>query len=805
MRKTTTLNIQFNDDDYVFNTRNKKYGKFKNCENISNFYYEKEDFIKISKDALNNNEINQIVDFYEFIKNHLPSCGIKSISRCRLAIICNKTEFIDTLKNHHIYKIIPYRYLTKDGKADDNLPIEPIIYIASDYQTIRDHIFDNREELEAVIFFDKYNDVETISKDIREGQLKKCIFIGEDDLQFKNESLLKWRWTPEECRYFYPMDFPLAEITPVYVENVQLLEAINKFIADIEEIEQQYTVQFSSLKYYAKKALLTVIPEIDNLSIKEFLFDDLDSAGLDNADIDDYIDIFQDSYQDIIKQIEFSKNTKAQRIATVNFDYLVVSKKHKNDWQQQEPTKTVLTYNEWKRNSDKKKKVLFLGLYGYSHYQTMKNSYDNIYILIYSNSYEQQAFESYQNRYDGELEDEYHSKDREALCGKPYPIPRKERLTDTPVFFDDVDIDYYIIEKQRNSQKEEIFKKFFFSNGSPEILPISRHVLIQQGELLISEKLENVKVGDELRIYHNFNKDKLEEIATPQQKRLIFECKKCAELWKKPLIEFYRSKYYRTEKLLADLQNKGADITNVNTLNKWLDMNDKTLFPSKAKNLIAISELISNQELTENLKEINKKRRLYRSIMITLGRDFSDAISHYINNKERTDLFKNFSDEQIQKMLKENIPVKKLVKITEPNAEEQFEQISLIFEDNTSVENNENHYPTQEEDNMTNEEFQELIQESEDLVEQAKEQADGLDESMDNLESDISNKLDSVIAENAQLRKEVDKLKENLQEAESKIDSLATMQKKHHEAIKYLIDSFKKLNAKVDNLRNSLK
>ncbi|MCX7066213.1 MAG: hypothetical protein NTW85_00705 [Methylococcales bacterium] len=275
-------NIQFNDDDYVFNTRNKKYGKFKNCENISNFYYEKEDFIKISKDALNNNEINQIIDFYEFIKNHLPSCGIKSISRCRLAIICNKTEFIDTLKNHHIYKIIPYRYLTKDGKADDNLPIEPIIYIASDYQTIRDHIFDNREELESVIFFDKYNDVETISKDIREGQLKKCIFIGEDDLQFKNESLLKWRWTPEECRYFYPMDFPLAEITPVYVENIPLLEAINKFIADIEEIEQQYTVQFSSLKYYAKKALLTVIPEIDNLSIKEFLFDDLDSAGLDN-------------------------------------------------------------------------------------------------------------------------------------------------------------------------------------------------------------------------------------------------------------------------------------------------------------------------------------------------------------------------------------------------------------------------------------------------------------------------------------------------------------------------------------------
>lgn len=777
----------------------------------------KKDYIKVNRDTHRRDSFEKLLGF---LYKHLRRNQLLVDFPCKIAIVCYKDELIKDLRNTDWHKAIPYRYLTKDGKEEDNLPIEPLIYIASDYQTIRKNIFDKGEKLEAVIFFDKYNDAETISKDIREGQLKKCIFIGEDDLQFKHDSLLKWQWTPEEFNYFHQNDFPLAKVNPVYVENTQLLIAINKFLTDIEEIEKLYTVQFQSLKFYAKKALLVVIPEAnysaDTQKIlqekfatdcEEALFNELYAVGIEKEDIDIYSETFQNSYQDVIEKINISSNAKSNKIEDVDFDYLIVSPEHKDSWQQA-IDKNVLTYSDWKRNKDKNKKVLFLGLYGYSHYQTMINSCDDISILIYADSQEQKAFKAYQDKYDWELEDEYHSNDRKFLSGKTYPIPKREQVTNTATFFDDVekDNDSDIVENQRNYQREDTLLKYSFNDGTFEILPISRHVLIQQGELLISEKLENVKVGDELRIYHNFNKDKLEEIATSTQKQAILACKSCAKLWKIPLIDFYHLNYYnKEEKLLAALQSKGADIIHINTLNKWLDMNDKTLFPSKAKNIIAISELINDDKLKENLKEISKKRKLYRSIMIALGRDFSDAISLYITNNEKTNLLQNFSDDQIQKMLKENIPVKKLVKITEPNAEEQFEQISLIFEDNSSVENNENHYPTQEEDNMTNEEFQELIQESEDLAEQAKEQADSLDESMDDLESDISNKLDSVIAENAQLRKEVDKLKENLQEAESKIDSLATMQKKHHEAIKYLIDSFKKLNAKVDNLRTALK
>ena len=374
----------------------------------------------------------------------------------------------------------------------------------------------------------------------------------------------------------------------------------------------------------------------------EVLFNELYAAGVEKKDIDDYAEIFQDSYQKIIVQIQSSNNAKAKIIENLNFDYLVVSTQDKDNWLQ-ETTKNILTYSEWKRNKDKNKKVLFLGLYGYSHYQTMRNSFDDISILIYTDSQEKKAFEYYENKYNSEIEDEYHSKDREILSGLFYPVFPKTSITINSDNFDDIEYDSDTTENRRTYQREEIFLKFIFEDSSSEILPVSRHVLIQQDDVLITEKLENIKVGDVIGVYHNFNKDKLEEIATPKQKQDILECKNCAVLWKNLLINFYRSKnYYTKERLLFDLQSKGADISNIATLNKWLDMNDKTLFPSKAKNIIAIGELINDDNFNENLKEISKKRILYRSIMITLGRDFIDAISEYITNKERTYLLRNF-------------------------------------------------------------------------------------------------------------------------------------------------------------------
>ena len=763
---------------------------------IPNSQFKINNYIKIIDHTHKKYDFSKLLDFLK----HLSIEEILADFNYKIAIICHKQEFINDLRHTDWHKAIPYRYLTKDGKAEDNLPINPLIYIASDYQAIREHIFDKGEQLELVIFFDKYNDADTISKDIRQGKLKKCLFIGEDECQIKHDNLLTWRWTPEECRYFYPQDFPMAEILPIYVQNRELLKAIQKFIEDIEEIEQQYIIQLSALKYYAKRALLTVVPEIDNISIKEFLFDDLYSAGLDTEEIDEYAELFEDSYQDIFKQIQYSNNSKAITIETLNksnvfktnFDYLIVSKQHKDSWQQLLPDKKILTYREWQKNKGKQKKVLFLGLYGYTHYKTMQNSHDSISILIYADSEEQNAFEYYQEKYKLELDNEYHSEDREKLSGINYPIPRikKEQTINESVFFEDIKRED-IIAKLRNNEREEVFKKFIFKDNPEEILAISRYVLIKENDNLTRIRLSNVREGDEIGIYDNINKDKLDSVATEQQKQVINKCKEYAKQWKEALFQLYRSNYFNAEeKLLADLKNKGADITHINTLNRWLDRNDKMLFPTKTKNLTAIIELVNDNSLNEKSKEIHKARRLYRSITIALGQDFSHAITTYITSNQKTELLKRFSDADIQKILKENIPIKKVVKIIEPD--ESFEPITLI-EANS---NKDSDKLTQEEETMTNEELDTLKQESEDL----EQQAESLNNNVDILELDISGiseKLEAVIKENQELREKVQKLTDKLQEAEGKIDSLATTQKHHHNAIKKLIDAFKSLKGSL--------
>lgn len=128
----------------------------------------KNGYIKVNRDTRREN-----FDFLiKFLKTHLNIEEIIAIVPYRIAIICSINEFKSEVFNRNSAQhkdIIPYCYITKEGKEENNLPIEPLIYVASDYQTIHEHIFDKGKNLEAVIFFDKYNGAEIISKDIRQG------------------------------------------------------------------------------------------------------------------------------------------------------------------------------------------------------------------------------------------------------------------------------------------------------------------------------------------------------------------------------------------------------------------------------------------------------------------------------------------------------------------------------------------------------------------------------------------------------------------------------------------------------------
>jgi hypothetical protein len=106
-----------------------------------------------------------------------------------------------------------------------------------------------------------------------------------------------------------------------------------------------------------------------------------------------------------------------------------------------------------------------------------------------------------------------------------------------------------------------------------------------------------------------------------------------------------------------------------------LNKNDKERFPASIINLIALKKTIADEVLNENFEQIKKSRKLYRSIMIALGRDLSGEIMDYIisNSNEKGKILSNFSDEEIQSFVDKSAPLKtiKQIQIMETSEDEQ--------------------------------------------------------------------------------------------------------------------------------------
>ena len=57
-------------------------------------------------------------------------------------------------------------------------------------------------------------------------------------------------------------------------------------------------------------------------------------------------------------------------------------------------------------------------------------------------------------------------------------------------------------------------------------------------------------------------------------------------------------------------------------------------------------------------------------MMIALGRNFSDELIEFIRSKKKGDILKRFSNEQINKMITQNAPLKTVKSIKLSNNEE---------------------------------------------------------------------------------------------------------------------------------------
>ncbi|WP_423908648.1 hypothetical protein [Candidatus Spongiihabitans sp.] len=631
----------------------------KNCDalyttKMSSFHSE---YVKLDKKAEKSNR-NTFAPMLNFIERTLGERENILSFPYKFAVVAQKNDFENSF-NILDKKAFLYTYITKEGVENSNLESDDcMFYVASNYETIQDYIFDKGSKLESIVFIgNKYN--HQIQQDINRNYFKQAIFVGEEKPDVRG--FLKWRWILPEHQYFEKTQ--QTKIRTVKVENKELSQLTKQFMNELKAIETENYVDLSKLSAYISYAYPLVIPirnsrltnRIDDLKNS---FEKKSKQVLGEQFDGDYTEDHQELnkiYNHILKQFHFENNAKTNALQQLaETDYLLAPKR-----QTLEVWKEELKEINWKKTNiisttklkgfKGQKSITILSLENYVFYCTIRGGGHNINWLLYDKEYEQ--YQNFSKRYDNALIKEYKSTDRKKLIGIAYPDDITPESADNLLdrIFDNKPPDD---KEYQNSYQDHITKKVIFKDGSYiELSANSTLILINQHNESKKYNVGDLCVGDKVRVYKNQHKEVLFDIAADADKQGKFkEILDNAKLWKDIL-----SQYCTDNDKIVEIANK-CDIAE-KTVRGWLDSNSNTMFP---QNLGSLQDICGN-----DYQKIFISKKKYNSIMIALGRDLSDEISDYIisQSREKGKFLSEFKDEEIKAISEHNMPVKIIKRI----------------------------------------------------------------------------------------------------------------------------------------------
>jgi len=609
------------------------------------------------------------------------------------AIILERKDFLDTLKNEIITSIdlkkaIPFKWVTKKGMSKDEsdfIPVEPMVYLLPDYETFKEFVFDGIDSLDSVIFIgkNKYEPHLTkIRKDLRNGEIPRAVFIGSEEIEtFQN--LRTWKWTQQEVSFFE--DTEAGSLTLESVNPSEFLNQIKRFEDRILDLEDEYCFNFKSIFRLKKFLHSLIIPTLNSRLtsqieyIKHTYLKEIGSLFLDSFyEININPEPFINELSEVVNQIfnEISMDKFNELVNTYNVGILIVPERFVEAWMDDKKNDEaagfpvnlkIMTFKEFKTNCTSlktNKLICFLTIFGFKDtpFDILKFSIQsslNILFILYPE--EKLLADNLIIRCQNELIREYKSNDRFHLCNIEYP--KNEENEDVSDLLDRL---YAQNENEAREYEYELLEnveyEIIFNNGSSEILEGSKSVLLENGISKRKEEVSNLITGDRIRVYENTSKESLFEIASESDdKGILTEIIEYSKLWKQCLIDYYNTKQsisFSANELLEELQKNGAKLQ-ITTLKKWLNIDDKVLFPSQTLNLIAIKETIDCPVFKENLSNFKRSRKLYRSIMIALGRDLSDETMDYIISGMHVTgkILSRFTKEQISRIIDANAPI----------------------------------------------------------------------------------------------------------------------------------------------------
>ncbi len=614
------------------------------------------------------------------------------------AIIMSKKEFDVEIKSQKyidldIKKAIPMRWISSKGTESwKHIPIEPMIYCVPDYETLEAFVLNKGIEIETLVVIGKNKYKDEISTKIRRAlqndEIPNCIILGSEGFNDTQNQFLKWKWTFPEYEYLEGM--PSGNIKSIVIQDQLYQERIDSLMKFLCDLEKENCIDLSNIKRLRRFLYALVLSKQSNsrtLSQLEYVQHLIKKVAIETIQQDFYeLDLDDENALSQVNSLidgiftEFNNN-KLKYLEQCKFiNYLIVPERLIENWRDEFKTDyhKICSLKQFKNNLSKikgSKKVIVLSLYnnGLNPNEVLDiaiNSPHRFSFLSYLE--EAEVIKNYVSKYENNLIVEYQSKNRKKLTGLDFKRQLKKIVENKSL--EDIMDNFYNRESYANSSYDyESHKQVnycinFIEQNDALVYDGSKTILLKKNGQWIKTKTYNVLPGDTVRIYSNFSKDKLYEIASQEDTNERFqEIEQMSVLWKESLSNYYNSKvvknkYYDKTALLQDLRAKGSLITNTVTIAKWLNMEDKERFPHNDKELIAIKNLVNSEQLNQVFIRLLKVKKFYRGIMIKLGRDLSDDVMDYImtDGRNKGVILSNFENTEIETFIKTAAPVRKI-------------------------------------------------------------------------------------------------------------------------------------------------
>jgi hypothetical protein len=592
------------------------------------------------------------------------------------SIIVTDKSIVSELKAHkingeQIHKAFPFQYVAKSGKQTDNIPIDPMIYVVNDYETVRKYILTQEITVRNITFIgeNKYKEHHLeITEDLNNGKIENCLLIGSTDLSTNSiPNLLRWKWSLAELDYFnYFTTYPINKII---TENNQFTLALNDFNNSIQQIEKEYGINLNELYKYVRNILPIIIPtaksrlltQLDNALIYfEKEGEDIVETILSDIGEYDCDDIWNGILGKFLALINSKKTAyyKFQKIEEFQkIDYLIVPKEYLEIWQEEinsYKVKNVISFKEFNSLTVKNKTIVFLGFFGYNHLKSMMYCSNKINIILYPQ--EEIHFNNCENKLNKETYNELKSTDRKIISGISFKeIEQIENIDELINRLFSQDEEAKINPDYSESFATNIMRELTFENETEKLeLDENKTVLLKINQKERFEKVKNLKSGDKIRVYDNSSKEELYQVALEFDINGEFtKIEEFSKLWKSELESYYKV-HNSLNELHQILVKSGLSIKNSLTLNNWIRPESNVKFPQRKKDLSVIKKTINSELLNHNYNDIFIYRIGYNRIMKSLGRKFSSEISDYIQHKRKGKLLKQFTTKQVEQFVDQN-------------------------------------------------------------------------------------------------------------------------------------------------------